>query len=711
MVKILKCLPLILILALLLAACGGPSDPAPNAQPTAPAEENAGEAAPAQQDAPLEEGMILPDYRAQILDLPEGMTRPGQLTMAGDTLYLYGGGLLFAGDAAGGSWRQIALSPAPEDEIVALAAGENRLFFLCRTYEIDGEQATESLSVLTYDPQSGESLGSKPLDGLTEVYSVRCLAAEGKLIVSAGEELCVYSEEAELLCQPELPGPVLFLGGTPEGVLVCTEAEGAKPLYRLDTETGTLTELCAVGGEETPELSYLSQDGAFWAGAEGLWSLDTASGESEKLLSWADLCVDAISADGFCRSAAGDVFLANGFYGVLYRISAYDGPPLKEITAACLNGGYSFVTQAIARFNSASTEYYVRYQSYGGTEQDRLVTELNSGRGPDILIQDSTTNFESVEMMKTNELNIRRTLLADLLPLIDADPELSREDFLPGLLEGMTEGGGLYRLAPCFDFNSVTAPETLTKTLDGWDMETLTALGGALPENTVLFSDWKREFFMETLCAFASVAYVDYDTMSCRFDDPSFSAWLELAGSQTFLSELPEGLADSAHSLLTTGAIRPSTLAMYTGSGENYEYLGFPGPEGPLPYLTCNVCSFSILKDSKNQEGAWSFLRQFLTPELQSSISGVGFGLPVMEASFDSYMEASLENSRERGLTQQDIDRFKAAVENNLGMARGTLVSSMIKEEAGKYFAGQQSLEKTVELLQSKVRLYLAEQA
>ena len=40
------------------------------------------------------------------------------------------------------------------------------------------------------------------------------------------------------------------------------------------------------------------------------------------------------------------------------------------------------------------------------------------------------------------------SLLIDLLPYLDSDPEISREDFIPNVFEGMLKGGKLYAITP-----------------------------------------------------------------------------------------------------------------------------------------------------------------------------------------------------------------------------------------------------------------------
>ena len=87
------------------------------------------------------------------------------------------------------------------------------------------------------------------------------------------------------------------------------------------------------------------------------------------------------------------------------------------------------------RFNQADPEYRVALRPmiwHDETERDRLMIQLATEKGIDVL---------DTSLLPPGAVD--RQLLVDLLPYLDADPDLSREDFLPSLFAALTERGSL----------------------------------------------------------------------------------------------------------------------------------------------------------------------------------------------------------------------------------------------------------------------------
>lgn len=87
------------------------------------------------------------------------------------------------------------------------------------------------------------------------------------------------------------------------------------------------------------------------------------------------------------------------------------------------------MTDAILGFNNSDADYRIEqvYFEYAGSQ------DLNRA-----LIEAFNSGIDLVDQSNLPEGSISGSQLIDMLPYLDADAELSREDFFPAALRGMT---------------------------------------------------------------------------------------------------------------------------------------------------------------------------------------------------------------------------------------------------------------------------------
>ena len=111
----------------------------------------------------------------------------------------------------------------------------------------------------------------------------------------------------------------------------------------------------------------------------------------------------------------------------------------------------------------------------------------------------------------------------DLLPYIDADPNLSREDFIPSLLEAMLREGGLYEYTDKFTLLTMTAPAGLLPEGEGWTVEKILELSNENPE---LLLPMSGDELLQCFMWAATAEFIDRDAGKCSFDTGAFASWL-----------------------------------------------------------------------------------------------------------------------------------------------------------------------------------------
>ena len=129
------------------------------------------------------------------------------------------------------------------------------------------------------------------------------------------------------------------------------------------------------------------------------------------------------------------------------RIQKVSPGLVKEKTAIKLWGdGDLSLTNAVLRFNSTNPDYRIEAVNSGqsGKLSQQELMDMVLNEAPDIVY---------TPMLPKNSIDAG--LFVDLLPYIDADESLSREDFIEPVLESMLQDGGLYELLTGWKYSAL----------------------------------------------------------------------------------------------------------------------------------------------------------------------------------------------------------------------------------------------------------------
>lgn len=185
-----------------------------------------------------------------------------------------------------------------------------------------------------------------------------------------------------------------------------------------------------------------------------IYGFDFDSAKMEKLFSLSSLGLRYNGALHDCRNGTfiSTVSLA-GFMDkptLIYKIEIpADAKPLTLATV----GELDYDTQSIIlSWNAQHPECRVEVKDYSvyNTESDlslaqqKLAADIGTGEIPDMY------NLSIGDAALNTPVLVRRGLLEDLYPYLDADPEIDRSDFLPGPLKAMEINDGLYQAASSF---------------------------------------------------------------------------------------------------------------------------------------------------------------------------------------------------------------------------------------------------------------------
>ena len=582
---------------------------------------------------------------------------------------------------------------------------------------IDRRDGSSSCVRVPFDGSRGTETSSLIFEGLIALDDERAL-------LLGPEEDFVIDSDVNILHRGELMETHSSTGFAVDGTRYYWTSEGYAPLDPATLQLGPPLPDRGLGGCSSNAGHYLvSLD-------RSLFILDPGSGETRLLFPWMDVAMSYADMGGWgCAENSQGVFFYLGESGLI-RVEPGEVPVREPLVLGCFGNSsdemfsYSTVSyyctmellDAVIRFNNTDPAYKIEIQPliYGSeSELTRLLVELATGSRVDLL--DTSMLPESA---------VDDGLFVDMLPYLDADETVGREDFIEPLLNVMLHEGGLYEYTDRFTLLTMLTHSDLFPGRENWTAEGIQALIAAHPDIQPLWHSVDRDLQL-TLFAWAATAeFIDWDAMTCSFDDPAFIHWLEL------LKSLPSDGAYSEEPRLLDICYDYAGDAGFSARyplKADYAVAGFPETEGTGSYFLKLGSSPSewrstlgdntrlgILASGQHHEAAWRFMRTLMLGPDKASLKS---GIPVLRSRFEKALDASVTN---RHNERFDIDEFNEADAARLReQVYGTTklvhtdeeLLQVIRGEAKAFFAGQKSAEEAAWQIQSRLSLYLAEKA
>ena len=713
------CFTLALILLLSLCACGKKEADEPQVDPGA--------------ESGTTEGWI-----ASRIAIPDWLAHTIGWETEGDTIWISGVTpeetlVIAAYDTLSGEWTRVDFSTGdawqPEMGAVSLS-GESiwALVHESNRYEDFGTaNYREKLDyyVLHIDRSNGESTavripfeGEGSTEGSGLFFSGIIGLDDHRALLGAMDRLYVIDAQANILSEPSLPIYGSFYGFRVNDSLYFWSPDGPVP---FDRETLSCGEPIAL--ENGAMLD--SNRGRFLLSSGGtLYSCDPSGQRQEEVFSWIDVALslrEKGERDGF-ENSRGDIYYPGGemvLSSGLIRVTRGQVPVRRPLRLGGLGkDGYALnldLLDAVIRFNNSDPEYKIEVVPIlyaNEQERDRLMVELATRGDLDLL---------DTSLLPDNALD--SGLLADMLPMIDADESISREDFIEALLQLMLQNGGLYEYSARFTLLTMTTHAALFPGRENWTTENILALIDAHPEMDPLWHSLDRELLTTLFCWAATAEFIDRETGTCSFDSPAFVHWLEL------LRALPDGGQYSEEPKLLNICY---DLASNAGHQEKYvlkdDYVvaGFPETEGTGSYFLKLGSSpnewrrtfgtntrIGILAASGNRQGAWRFVRTLMDGSENTELKD---GIPVFKQSFERALEAAVNDAFDERfqigyLTEENARELRQQVYGTTKLAdTDEALIRLMREEISRYYAGQSSAEEAAAAIQNRAMIYVSEQ-
>ena len=485
----------------------------------------------------------------------------------------------------------------------------------------------------------------------------------------------------------------------------------------------------------------------YYSDKDSLYGVDYNNQKTE-IINWNNSDFNGIGVEEFCLLpdgraiiTIGDSYVSNGMYYswntpyLLTRRTDEELSRMKYLTLSAVTNPFDDLKRAVTHFNRQSTDIHIVYMDYSvynaenidytqGLEQ--LKSDMINGKVADIICTDGLP-FQSF---------YSKGLFEDLTTRITNDKDFSDENYFMNFFYAQSYGNGIPHIGFTYTIQTLTAKTEFVGEQSGLTIPEFMELVSNRPEDMKVFRNMTKDEALSYFVLNHLQSFVDYQNSSNSFDSPEMMQMLELCNSYPVEGD-PLATADD-HGVATR-ANRALFCEQYLyrpylwheileGYFDNapVTWVGYPTSTGgngayfePSYRLAVNAQSFY-------SDEAWTFFKFLLSEKEQ--LSECTDTLPVNRAAMEQMMYAATlpmpENSMGhffplgmynsislKDATPEEMQDFSNYIEHITESCwSDRTIENIISEEAGMFFAGDQTSEKAAKMIHDRVNLYLSEQ-
>lgn len=390
------------------------------------------------------------------------------------------------------------------------------------------------------------------------------------------------------------------------------------------------------------------------------------------------------------------------------------------------------VREQVLLFNESHTDYQieiVEYKRSTNAQEDgvaKLQREIISGEGPDII--DYGRSFSTSDIVGEYTEN--------LLPYLEQESDIQ---LFHNILETFYYEDKLYALPVSFRLSSYAGDKDVLEQRTKWNITEMIECYTKNADSRILYPGETKNVVFGGILHGSSNYYIDWENGSCNLDGEEFRQVMEF--SNMFPDTLHMDMDYSVKQAIEDGKtlLYPVSIAEiydicnaeYLFNG-NEVYIGYPveGNSGTMAENWGPMLGISI--SSKNKEIAWEFIAGFLKEDYQMQID---WGLPMSKTALLSLLEANKETEYELNTEGQEVPVVKGQLRfegeelvdfYSISEAQGDKLLELIEgveicnatnaqlhtillEEVSGYFAGDKTVEETMEAMQSRASIFVSE--
>jgi ABC-type glycerol-3-phosphate transport system substrate-binding protein len=392
-----------------------------------------------------------------------------------------------------------------------------------------------------------------------------------------------------------------------------------------------------------------------------------------------------------------------------------------SITIALTTPVDLLISTAISEFNAQNEEYRIDIREIRSI--DLLRTELAVGRVPDIIYYGNRWCLLRTEV-PAHRLNTRG-LLANLYDFIDEDPELSRESFIPTVLDAIAREGHLYELPYQFWIDLAVGDATRLGDRLGWSFDDMIRILERTEFDGYILNPYTTQrSVLYSMLLFLIDDFINWETATAHFDSSDFIKLLEIVKKYAPY-DISDGepfyewdmIAEGKQLMMWQTMSEPNYLQLFDFHFEKMVPIGFPVSHGVGNAFNFDG-SFSISSVSEHQDVAWSFIRQFYIPSFWEKNRGlIPVNVEALETWYsvtDNWWSIGLGDATItiEGNTAYDVERTRRIIDTTTRIARlDSDIWIIVSEEADAFFRDIRSAADAARIIQNRVQTLVWEQS
>lgn len=391
-----------------------------------------------------------------------------------------------------------------------------------------------------------------------------------------------------------------------------------------------------------------------------------------------------------------------------------------------------FFRELIVNFNREHPEYQIKLRLVGDNEnyadyRNRIAAEISSGKGPD-LIENYCIGLDQA---------VEKGYLKDMTEFC----RQYQDEVWSAAWECGEKNGNQYLIPYQCTLRTVVTRKELADDRQSWTLDEMLqilkesdscavegTLDGYLIEKEELFGEWG-------ITSKAKTGLIDWETMQSHLDSDISRQLMQYIKEHPYEgSEEQQGMdiAEGVVPMVKADIAGMYQLGLVDALFQGQEvYIGHPVENGQTGhFLSCN--GFVVNQNSDNKEAIETFLDYLLSQQVQMRITKEAYGrmpegLPVKKDCMDDFCEAiqkedvldsyntSYPNSYQgfeyymKPITKENIERFRMALESATPDVNVDDIYSIICEEAAPYFQGDKTADNVIDIMQNRTQLYLDE--
>ena len=412
-----------------------------------------------------------------------------------------------------------------------------------------------------------------------------------------------------------------------------------------------------------------------------------------------------------------------------------------KLTLAAIGDDDYNLSDYINGFNSSQDKYYVEkseteyYRSYGDEDEEeepvedgiiKLQREVICGEGPDII--DYGTAFCTSD--------IAGEYVEDLSVYLTKEYGDYNEKFYGNVFNAFSYKGKIYAIPSGFCIKTLVGKTKNLGGLESWDLEQMIDTYNEQQDMKLWPSATQMGVLTDVLIPNME-KYLDWENGKALFDSDSFMELLTFTkglttspGKKPDYNDLAENKA-LLYYLYASGEFDVSQVQRVFRD-DDVTYIGYPSDDKNGTMVQTGGTTLAISIASKEKEGAWEFIKYVLSDEAQKKVQD-GFSVNrkvmqdrILEAQTPEYTDSGSGDQEpsakaEYYLSEDETISIYSISEDEAKETEKLLNSQfcsanvdwklyyVVLEESQAYLEGMQELDKTIENIQSRANIYVAE--